>query len=158
MPFHLHAKILMLLLVSSFAMSLGCGSEVADDRPARAKVTGKVMLNGAPVENARIQFHAVNKSQGAIGQTTADGTFTVTTYVAGDGALPGDYVVTISKVEVQDGLSEDEKLKMQEMGRPVPPPKTKEHMPPQYTKSTASPLKVTVKAGEENHFDFDVKK
>ncbi|QDU76662.1 hypothetical protein Pan97_37170 [Bremerella volcania] len=154
---HLHAKIFLLLATITLAVSLGCSSEPPDDRPARSKVTGTVTLAGSPVEDARIQFHAANNSQGAIGQTKADGTFTLTTYVAGDGALPGDYVVTISKKEVESGLSEEEKLKMQEMGRPIPSPKTKELMPREYTKSTSSPLKVTVTADGENHFDFDVK-
>lgn len=158
MKSHLHAKLLLLLAACTLTMSLGCGSEVSDDRPARSKVTGKVTLDGAPVENARIQFHAANNKQGAIGKTTADGSYTLTTFEAGDGALPGDYVVTITKTEVADGLSEEEKLKMQEMGRPIPSPKTTEHMPRQYTKSSSSPLKVTVTADGENHFDFDVKK
>ena len=155
---HLHATTLLLLATSTLAATLGCSSEPPDDRPARAKVTGTITLSGSPVENARIQFHAVSKSQGAIGQTQADGTYTLTTFVAGDGALPGDYVVTISKKEVEDKLTEDQKLKMQEMGRQIPPAKTTELMPREYTNSSASPLKVTVKADEENHFDFDVKK
>lgn len=155
---HLYAKTLLLLVACSLATSLGCNSEPPDDRPARAKVTGMVTLAGSPVAEARIQFHAVNKSQGAIGKTKTDGTYTLTTYEAGDGALPGDYVVTISKTEVASGLTEEEKLKMQEMGRPVPSPKTSELMPKAYTKSASSPLKVTVTADGDNHFDFDVKK
>jgi len=68
----------------------GCGN-----RPS--KVTGTVTLDGTPVEGATVTFIPVDgKARSASGSTSADGTFELTTFKDKDGALPGDYKVTVS--------------------------------------------------------------
>src|SRR5438046_2180107 len=63
----------------------GCGG--AGGKPV--KVEGVVTLDGKPLDRALVSFIPV--AQGghqANGQTGLDGTFHLTTYTSGDGALP----------------------------------------------------------------------
>jgi hypothetical protein len=71
----------------------GCAGK---DQPV--KVTGKVMLDGQPVEGATVTF-IPQKGSGrpAIAWTTADGTFDLNTYSGNDGALRGTYKVLVTK-------------------------------------------------------------
>jgi hypothetical protein len=76
-------------LVGIFLMGeLGCSRLV--------KVKGVVKLDGVPVEGAGVVF-AREGDQGrpAVGQTDSEGVFVLTTFRDGDGALRGEYKVTI---------------------------------------------------------------
>ena len=85
----------------------GCGEDPGvTDRPATVPVSGVVTLGGNPVEGATVTFHAGVPAPGqtaqgnsAVGQTDAEGRFQLKTFEANDGAVPGEYVVTISKYE-----------------------------------------------------------
>jgi hypothetical protein len=71
----------------------GCGGK---NKPVR--VEGIVTLDGNPLAGATITF--VPEQEGrrpASGVTDDDGSFELTTFQAGDGALAGDYKVTVSK-------------------------------------------------------------
>src|SRR5262245_40133458 len=65
------------------------------------KVEGLVTLEGKPVEGATVTFNP-QSDQGhiAAGRTGSDGTFRLTTFTSGDGALAGDYQVTITKASL----------------------------------------------------------
>jgi hypothetical protein len=62
-------------------------------------VTGEILVNGKPVRDAAIAFHPTKKSEGRVstsrGITDSEGKFTLTTFVAGDGAPEGEYIVTV---------------------------------------------------------------
>lgn len=86
----------------------GCGSGQLDTAP----VSGKVSFNGAPVPGGTISFYPIGgeggESRPASGVIKPDGTFTLTTYTDGDGAVPGKYNVGFSppptpEVEVPEG-------------------------------------------------------
>ena len=77
-------------------------------------------------------------TKGASGNIGDDGSFTLSTVKPGDGALPGDYRVT---VHVMQGY-----------------PNGKSMVADIYTRHSATPLNATVKAGDENHFDFTVER
>jgi hypothetical protein len=79
------------LLLMLFAV--GCAGK---DQPV--KVTGKVTLDGRPVEGATVTF-IPEKGNGrpAIAWTTAEGTFDLTTFRGNDGALRGTYKILVSK-------------------------------------------------------------
>lgn len=74
----------------------GC-SGGPDDRVAVHKVTGKVMMAGSPLAGASVAFSPKDGQRAAIGKTSDDGTFVVTTYDYGDGAAEGNFDVLISK-------------------------------------------------------------
>lgn len=83
-----------LLLVVATAGS-GCHDP---NRPV--KVAGQVTLNGVPVEGAVVSLVPEDgRGRPALAWTRADGRFDLNTISDDDGALRGNYVVTISKLD-----------------------------------------------------------
>ena len=87
-------------LLGLFAV-LGCGDDTGLGQ--RYPVSGTVTYNGKPVEKGQISFIATdkNKQRDANG-FIQDGSYTLTTATPGDGALPGEYGVTVTSIEVDD--------------------------------------------------------
>lgn len=76
----------------------GCGE--TDDRPTRFPVSGKVTQGGNPVAGAAVTFVPKEAGGSSAFATTNDaGEFQLTTFDAGDGAIPGDYHVKVEKYE-----------------------------------------------------------
>ena len=71
----------------------GCG----DGLPERGKVTGKVTFNGKPVPEGTVTFYP-ETGRSATGRIQPDGTYTLTTFDEGDGAIVGPHEVTIEAV------------------------------------------------------------
>lgn len=100
-------------------------------------VTGKLMMNGKPLENCQILFTMQKPPAGirnlyADGVSAADGTFTISTYTNSDGAPIGEYAVTVvPNLRRPGGLVVAEK--------DVP------KLPAKYAKAETTPLKVTIK-------------
>lgn len=138
-------------------LALGCSQTVQDGRPARAKVTGSVSLGGGVLSGTNVLLHSQSdQGQDAVGKTEADGTFTLTTFTPGDGALPGEYKVTVSKVETVSAVTEEQAQQLLSQGRPVPPPKNTELVPKKYTNMSLTPLTFTVEAGIQNKLDINL--
>jgi hypothetical protein len=79
---------------AALLVAVGCGG--GPDKPV--KVEGVVTLDGQPVDGATVMFNPLaSNGRQATGVTGEDGKFRLTTYSTGDGALPGDYKVTIEK-------------------------------------------------------------
>jgi hypothetical protein len=106
-----------------------------------AKVTGKVVCNGQPVPNVRVYFGPVGvkgkleSGKQGLGNARDDGTFTVSTYGDGDGAVVGKHDVVVSTPHPEDfpGFSCDCET------------------------DGSKPIKqVEVKAGEENDFVIEL--
>ena len=67
------------------------------------KVSGRVTLDGQPLAGATVVFNpADGKGTIAAGRTDADGEFRLTTFGTDDGALPGDYKITVDVDKPQD--------------------------------------------------------
>ena len=122
----------------SLIFLLGCSSS-----HGTASVSGKVLYKDQPVEGATVILHP--KAEGptakpAQGKSDSSGHFTVTTYFGpGEqptGALPGDYAVTVTKIDEPQGTFDPHK---------DPPPKN--HLPAKYSTPQQSPLTVTIKPG-----------
>lgn len=85
----------------------GCGPQ----QPAVAPVRGTVTLDGHPLSTGRVSFEpvaAAGSAQGgrpAFGAIQPDGTFVLSTYGDGDGAIVGEHRVTLF------GRSTDESVK-----------------------------------------------
>jgi hypothetical protein len=80
-------------------LALTQGGCSRSDRIPVYPVRGQVLVDGHPATEAFVHFHPVegNSSPGwIVGQVDAEGNFALSTYVAGDGAPEGDYVVTIT--------------------------------------------------------------
>jgi len=121
------------------ALMIGCGSGHGY-RP----VTGSVKYSdGSPPNSqmATVTFEPVSQGadvKGASGTIREDGTFELSTIDPGDGALPGEYRVT---VKIMDGY-----------------PQPVYAVAKEFTDATLTPLKATVAASGKNHFDFEVER
>ena len=122
----------------------GCSGE---GFPETHAVTGVVMHQGNPVEGATVTLVPSDpKGRSASGVTDAEGKFAATSYFSPEhqpkGALPGDYAITVSKVEIRElpeGLTPEEaQAAFAELGPP------KNLLPNAYRSPNTSGLKVTV--------------
>jgi hypothetical protein len=79
------------LTLTSIVLS-GCGRGHELDT---AEVQGIVTFDGKPLEEGFVTF-VPTRGRGAMGVIQADGSYTLTTYRDGDGALIGPHTVTVS--------------------------------------------------------------
>lgn len=130
------------------------------------RVTGKITMNGGPVANAAVSFSPLDKQPVAVGRTNASGDYTLTTYVAGDGAAAGKFTVLVYK----DGGGGDAPVSGHEAYNSGVFDPGASHaankkagggstsaLPAKYGAADQSDLKAEVKPGGPNKFDFDLK-
>ncbi len=87
------------LAVATFLM-VGCGGDKwAANRPDPVPVSGTVLHNGEPVEGATVTFVPQSHQYAASGRTDAMGQFTLRPFRDMEGAVPGEYLVSVTKVE-----------------------------------------------------------
>lgn len=129
----------------------GCSHD--PNMPKLGRVYGKVTYNGKPVGSGHVVFTPAAGKGGDTGQTASgdiesNGSYELTTFKSGDGAILGEHVVS---VEVREG--------------DMPQPKAdstiqyvlpKSVIPTKYSSPDTSPLRYTVKEGS-NSFDIDLK-
>jgi hypothetical protein len=158
-------RIIAILAGPALLIVLGCSnSEIGTLYP----VSGIVKYKGEPVLKAKISFvpKASGSTHGATGEVE-NGAYKLTTMTAGDGALPGDYFVTVSAREVDEAKLKDAtekyaaKYKLGKMDQ-YPPEllakarkEAKSSVPAKYEKADTSGLKATVGQRSEQ-FDFDL--
>lgn len=140
------------LIAVALISCVGCGGGVIDTD----SVEGTVTYKGAPVEGASVMFSPVSEGQGnpAYAVTDAKGHYILQTQqgAADAGTTPGDYKVTVSKVEMigtgkTTTTPEGEKEEITE---------SKEALPKKYKFQKDTPLTATVEAGKANVFDFQL--
>jgi hypothetical protein len=110
-------------------------------------VTGTVTLNGQPAENAEVFFNP-KAGRMATGATDAAGHFKLSTAAPNDGALPGDYVVTLGEYYPAGTAPAQPKD-----GGQLP-----SRFPSQYGDPARSPITAHVERGAKNDFPIEVKK
>lgn len=126
------------------ALLVGC--EKKAQYPKRHPVSGRVLVDGKPVVRAVVAFHptsphADGKSYGASTFTDEDGVFRMTTIESGDGAVPGEYVMTVVANYVAKG----------DLDVTVP-----DLLKGKYADPKTSPLRVEVKEGVNDLSTFDL--
>ena len=148
------------LLLASVAFA-GCGDTGGDpNRPKTVRVTGVVTLDGIPVEGAQDAFNPeAADGQGAFGRTDAEGRYELTTFEAGDGAVAGAYIVTITKYESAPPAAEasEDEYVPPEAGQ-AKPKAPKNDLPSKYSQMHTSDLRAGVSEQGENKFDFALTK
>ncbi len=153
---------LSVFCLSSAACALllvGCtGASVDPNRPKTVPVTGTVTYNGSPVAGANVAFVTDSpQGRGAIGVTDEAGKYSLLTFAPGDGAIPGIYRVTVSKVESLGGGEISEAPVMAEGGVALDAAAApKDLLPEKYKSPETSELTAEVKEGGENTFDFQL--
>ena len=98
-----------LFLLGLCIIPLGCGG---DGRPRLVKATGKVTLDGAPLEAAIVAFQPITDEKAKYqrpsnGISSATGEFTIGTYGTIDGIPVGKYRVGVIKREVVGKLPDN---------------------------------------------------
>jgi predicted MPP superfamily phosphohydrolase len=104
-------------------------------------VRGQVFFEGVPIPGAQVALLPVKVGAGAVGIAAADGSFTFTTYTANDGAVAGEYAVTVVW-RVPDS-----------QGKPGP-----NRLPAKYSSGGTSGLRATIEAGRANALILELKK
>ena len=138
-------KLSRVFVFVGLALLLGCNQSTG---PETVEVSGTVTMQGDPVDGATIVFSRTNAGEASQlasqAETDADGNFSLGTYLGGDnfksGIEPGDYQVSISKLEV-----------VQDMRK-----RPKNLLPKKYSEPSTSGLTATVKVDGENNFVFDL--
>ncbi len=88
------SKLSTLVLLTVVAAGCGGGANFPKTYP----VTGKVTVNGKPIEGAMVTFQLESGKENAIGTTDKNGEFTLSMFQPGDGAVPGQYRIAVSKL------------------------------------------------------------
>jgi hypothetical protein len=88
-------------------VTAGCGSKY----PPTAPVKGKITLNGKPVTTGRISFHPTTGERPALANIQPDGSYSLTTFERGDGALLGRHKVSIKSTRIENAPPTPKDLK-----------------------------------------------
>lgn len=132
----------LLLALAPWLALLGCGS----DRPQTVPVSGRVTLGGkAPPTGGTLWFTPDQAAPGfpmrpGTGDFAADGAYQTKTFVAGDGLLPGRYLVRVDCWKTPPNME----------GKP-----TQSYLPAKYQNPSTSGLELDVKP-DSAPITFDV--
>lgn len=167
--FRMYKTTTALLFSLSLALLVGCGSD--SGLPKTYKVSGTVKQGGKPVDGALVTFlPSVQGAKPAIGSTNANGEFKLSTFGPSDGAVAGDYKITITKFSAppanapqapQPGV-----IASGEISDSYAPPASsdgkgaananKNLLPAKFASDSTSGLIATVAENDSNKFDFDL--
>lgn len=137
-----------IIVTSLLTVCVGCGPS----RPETAPVSGHVTFQGKSVTEGTIVFQPEQGRQ-AIATIGADGSYTLTTFEQGDGAMLGKHRVTIESRRITVPT-----LPGEEAGESVGtygPPKVEWLVPEKFSSPDSSPLKAVVRKGG-NSINFDL--
>jgi len=140
------------LSILFLCLSPGCG----DSGPSTVPVTGVVLTeDGQVCDGALVVFHprdpGLENTAKPVATTDGEGKFVLTTYSQGDGAVPGDYGVTI----VWNKATGGGKLSLSDEGGGAGGP---DQLKNRYGDPREPKLFATVKPDEDNSLKFEVAK
>jgi hypothetical protein len=140
-------------------LTAGCSGP---SHPATAPVSGVVTYKGSSVDEAVVVFASPAGGRPATAITDGQGKFRLSTFAEYDGAMPGNYKVTVNKTtkdtsppKSQEELNAEFE-RQQQTGQAPPPPVVQFLVPEKYLTAEKTPLEFTVKAdkNEEAHFEL----
>lgn len=138
----------------------GCGGDAADKslakRPKTFPCSGSVKFKGQPVARATVVFApdpgGTPTSVAASAMTDASGNFVLKAYPPLNGAVPGKYRISITKME--PAISSPAGPNAHDA---PPPPPPKSLIPESYADPLASGLKADIPDGGRDNLHFDLK-
>ncbi len=122
----------------------GCTESV--ERPKTFPVGGKVTYKGQPVPKGTVTFQP-DEGHPAVGEIQSDGTYQLSTFAQGDGALPGHH-----KVFIIANTADPTKIPGSTPGWTPP----KDLVPKKYNTAATSGLEATI-SQDQKTIDFDLK-
>jgi hypothetical protein len=145
-------KMITLFVFCVCLLCFGCNNSQLDGLvPAK----GVLKFNGQPVAGAAVTFNPVGQTRSASGLTDAGGNFTMMTLNPGDGVSPGEYVVTVTKIEYRGEMREERTAGSRETivhdSREMI-----EHLPSKYAAADTTDLKITIPADGNKKMAFDL--
>lgn len=105
------------------------------------KVMGKAYFEGAPIPGAVVSLQPVKGGAKAEGIVAADGSFALSTYTADDGAVAGEYTITVQ-------------WRTRDAQRRLGP----HRLPTRYLEAKNSGLRATIEFGKVNELILELKK
>jgi hypothetical protein len=146
------------LIVFGMFCWTGCGGP---SYPTTYPVSGVVTYRGQPVADAILNFSPSDESlPAAAGKTDSSGRYSLTTFQAGDGALPGDYKVRVFKYDTPEGAAPvysgpaEEENYTPPGEQPSTPAQPKNLLPETYNSISRTPLSFKVSESQENVYDI----
>lgn len=138
---------------------LGCGKP-AVDAPQTYAVSIKITYHDQPVSGANVTLiPQVQSGRGAAGLTDDSGLAKMGLPGLTDGAVPGKYWVSVSKVEsaqVAPNVSADEFYAQQTTSEDAPPSSPKQLLPTKYLGGQTGGLECEVKEQPDQTFEFSL--
>ena len=109
------------------------------------------MLDGKPIAGAAVLFSPVAGGVPGRATTVADGSFTLSTFGVGDGAMVGLHRVGISKMNVTGFVATADGLSGKLDGHQI---ELRNVVPERYMNPATSGFEATVEWGAANRFEF----
>jgi hypothetical protein len=139
------------VVIIAASVSSGCGGA---DVPKTTPVTGKVAYKGSPLTKGSITFTPIGKGLAsknmvrhpATSGIGPDGTYSLGSFTADDGAVPGDYAVMVASYKNDPTDEEISKGATYESA-----------IPAKFSSAQTSPLKATVPEDGSLEKDFELK-
>ena len=136
----------MLLGMGLVCCQAGCGG--SSKAPDTYETTGVITYKGQPVTGANVAFRPLEGRPGT-GVTNEAGEFTIGTYEFQDGAVPGDYKVTVVIAPPITDATDESAY--------APPTGDEESsIPLIYASQITTPLSATVTEDGPNHWEFEL--
>ncbi|WP_422924401.1 hypothetical protein [Singulisphaera sp. PoT] len=136
----------------------GCGGR--DNLPPMGQVSGKVTYKGKPLATGMVVFSPLMGSEGQTGQLATgmlgkDGSYELSTFDDGDGAVLGEHLITVKAVEKVRTEKPNPK-DTEQIRTPGPDGKLsyvfmKSLVPNKYANPNMSPLRFKVAPGQNQH-------
>lgn len=144
---------------------VGCSGS---DKPNTVPVSGKVTLDGVPVEGASVMFRPEGPGRPGTAMTDANGVYHLSSYgEPNDGAVPGDYTVAVIKIGGPGASSlaaaappQADPNALSTIAAPgsdgASVPEIEYFVPKKYTDPTTSGLKQTVPEGGGDNINLEL--
>jgi len=148
------------LVLAGFLVGLSVGC--SDSKLSTAYVEGVITFNGETVSKATITFSPKDSDgKPAVGYSNDKGVYKLTTHGGKDegGAIPGEYLVSISKSDVAIVPLDQANYSQQTTQRSTAPgvaPKYDALIPKKYSNTTTSGLTATVAKGKNKQINFEL--
>ncbi|MBA2116150.1 carboxypeptidase regulatory-like domain-containing protein [Bremerella alba] len=91
----------VILITLSLCGCYGRSDQWVEGRPPLVDASGVATINGEPLDNAIVTFRPIEGNYAAFARTQNDGSFQLTTFDDGDGAVAGEFDVTVSKMVIE---------------------------------------------------------